>query len=218
MRNKSILRDIVIMLLCVVIGAIVSMLLLKSCKNQSTQEPIRDRVSTSYDTIYKTDTFSWTKIVHKTDIKPYYIYSTDTIVSVPPVTGLFGDEDEGESYIDLYGSPLFYTDTARWDGMSIVIDDTIQGNRILDRVVYMNDRRPTLVQNNTIEKAPRKEFPFRAYLGVYAYVSKEKAWGVGPSALLTTRFGLGMMYSYDVHQAQHTAGVYYMLKFKKNKN
>ena len=187
----------------------------RSCQHQrdkSLKNEMKTEVRT--DTIYKLDTFFWTKYVLKKNIEPKAVVAAD---SNNKDFVFFGNDGEGAPAN--VGAPdlsiWWYSDTTRGPDYSIVIDDSIQQSRIMSRKVSFNDRRVTLQTIVTEKIPPKKEFPLRAYLGLYAYRNKAGQWGVGPSAIISTRFGLAAMYAFDIHQAQHTVGVYYLLRFKK---
>ena len=190
----------------------------RSCVNKSGAElKTEPKITVRTDTIYKTDTLRWTESVQKKNIIPKGIIAPE---GKNVVVGVCKDGD-GEPVQLLSGAPdlsiAWYSDTTRGADYSIVIDDSIQQSCILSRKVSFNDRR-AMLQTVITEKLPaKKEFPLRVFLGLYSYGNKAGQWGVGPSTIVTTRFGLAGMYAYDIHQCQHTVGLYYLLRFKKQK-
>lgn len=194
-------------LLLIIIG-----MLLRACSNNYNTEDvstIQPKITVEYDTIYKTDTAYKAFAPAKKNIKPASIIADTNSRGLVLLEGL--DKQLSNSFF------YFYSDTNRNNDLTIIINDSIQNSQILSRDIIWNDRRPEIIKTITkeIQLPPKKEFPIRAYLGIYGYGNKKANWGIGPAAILTTKIGVAAMYSYDVHNQQHTAGIYYILKFKK---
>lgn len=193
-------------------------MLLRSCAGNYNESPTMEpSITIKYDTITRTDTAYKPLVGAKKNIRPTYIFNEPQKIYVPDTQNrvLVGEEEGlGKQLSKLL---FFYSDTNRNENLTIIINDSIQNSQILSRDITYQDRRPEIIKTITKEVVMpvKKEFPIRAYLGIYGYGNKKADWGVGPSALLTTKIGIGAMYSYDVHNQQHTAGIYYMLKFKK---
>lgn len=113
-------------------------------------------------------------------------------------------------------SIAYYSDTTinrMPDSCIIVVNDTVQDNKISGRSVWFASRMPLI--KTTITEV-RKE-KWKVYIGgAFTFNGKYlDRWGAGPKALVTIPKIGGFDYYYDVKNNAHTIGAMALIRFKR---
>lgn len=110
-----------------------------------------------------------------------------------------------------WDSLYYYSDTIHQaNDYHIVINDTTQGP-IMGRSVWFTNLRPSIVSHDKVYLKER----WKVYAGMVVTGQKGR-WGMGPAAVLTAPKIGAISYSYDARNNAHIAGVYVLLRFKRD--
>lgn len=146
-----------------VILLVIIILLQRSCKSAppASQPEVITKIETKYDTIV--DSFP----VYIPKWKTKVIYKIDTLEKVDTALVL-GD----------YFSKYYYSDTLQKDSLTLIINDTINQNKIFSREVNYKLKYPTVTI--TKEIYPKKR---QLYLGGNLVGNKEGIYYLGPGLI-----------------------------------
>ena len=106
-----------------------------------------------------------------------------------------------------------YSETYEKDSCKVIVNDTVTGNRIAGRSVWIVNLKPDTKQIITITQREK----VKLYVGVGFSVNQlhMERWGIGPSALLTIPKVGGIAYSFDAKNFSHQGTVYALIRIKR---
>ena len=190
------MRTIITTLVLVIAVALLSVLLLNTCK----REPV-------YVTVTTRDTIPG-------DSVPYAVTVDRPIPQYIDTGGWRYYDIDTLAILRDYLSKVAYNDTLKDDSSAfIAIVDTLSRNRIQSRTLYYANRRPTIINNTTITQTIPETM--RLYAGAMYSAIPGKPAEVGPVVLLTTPKGYGYSYAYGVNQKTHTFSFVLRVRLKR---
>jgi len=161
------------------------------------------------------------KVPEPVAVKPKYILKRGklkpVISSLPEVAPKANTAEVCDSAGTVAASPcdsvVFYSDTTTGDSCRVVVNDTVMGNRIVGRSIWMVNLKPDTKITETIVKRERWKF----YIGGAFTINQREVtrWGAGPSALLTIPKIGGFSYTFDAKNFAHTGTFYALIRLKK---
>jgi len=148
-------------------------------------------------------------------LQPYTPTNTTTPQDYEPATTCHPELVEGQQPEEPCSYQVIYSDTITKPFGSIIIDDTVSGNRLTGRTVT------TSITSEKITITKVKEVPQRRtqlYAGINIYGNQaEPLYGLGPSIILKTKkdkaISAGAIYT--ASGWVYTAGYHFKLSFRK---